>query len=109
MALVSVKLTAADKKAQKDKWSEPYEGDDFPYGLTIDLDDRMVRKLGLNLKDFPLDAKVEVTATAYVKSTSENKRNGKEERSMCLQIEALEVVPDSAAEDVGETMYKGDD
>lgn len=64
MELVDIKRTKADKKAEKKRWDEPYEGDDYPYGLQLHLDDETIKKMGLG--DFDADQVVRLEAQAFV-------------------------------------------
>lgn len=95
MKLTSMKIT----KAEREERSKPLEagypgmdGDSYPYGLQIRLDDTALEKLGI--KNMPKTGrKVRVTCECSVTSTSEHKRSsgGKDDRnrSMELQIEKL--------------------
>lgn len=92
MALKSMKVTKADRKAKEEKYCVPcLDSDDYPYGLRIHLDSEMLDKLGI--KKLPkAGATFTLSASGTVKSTEVNDRNGKETKSMSLQIEKLDVV-----------------
>ncbi len=51
--LVAMARTAAEKKAEKDRWTgtEVSDAPDYPYGLTITLNDAELKKLGI--KELP--------------------------------------------------------
>lgn len=91
MALKSMKITKEDKKKREETYCTPcLDSDDYPYGLRIHLDNEMLDKLGI--KTLPkTGASFKLSATGTVKSTEINDRNGKESKSMSLQIEKLEV------------------
>lgn len=91
MALRSMKVTKEDRKKREEMYSKPcIDGDDYPYSLRIHLDSEMLEKLGL--KKLPkTGATFKLSATGSVKSTEINDRDGKEKKSMSLQIEKLEV------------------
>lgn len=91
MALKSMKVTKEDKKKREETMCAPcIDSDDYPYGLRIHLDSEMLSKLGI--KKLPkAGASFTLSASGTVKSTEVNDRNGKETKSMSLQIEKLDV------------------
>lgn len=103
MELVDIKRTKADKTAEKKRWDEPMNADDYPYGLTISLDDATIKKLKLG--DMDAEQEVRVEAIAFVSEDNANKRNGKTVRSMQLQITKLAVVQGETKEDMAKAMY----
>lgn len=94
--LTSMKITKAERKAREDRYkiSSPIDGDVYPYGLQIRLDDAALEKLDLD-KLPATGRKVRVIAECMVTSTSERKstHGGKDnrDRSLELQIEKLAV------------------
>lgn len=99
MALKSMKRTPADEKARKEKYKgeEVRGGDEYPWGLRLNLDDEILRKLGV--KALPkvgarmaVNAEVSVVAVHRCAATG-----GTDERSLELQITRMELSPGSAA------------
>lgn len=90
MKLVDLKLSKADKKA-----SEPtaivggkYEGPDYPYGLTLRLDNASLDKLGID--ELPkVGAAMKVMAMAVVTSVSSHESRNREDRTVELQVQQL--------------------
>lgn len=97
--LVDMKRTAADKKAEQDRWAEPYSGDDYGYGLSITLDDAAVKKLGVG----DLDAGQKVTLCAECEITADRVEtlNGKKTRSITLQLHKMALSQGEATDVVG--------
>lgn len=100
MALKSMKITKADRDARKkEHMCVPYDGDDYPYGLRISLDEQALKKLGLS-KLPKTGATVTLTAECCVVSTSVNDRKGKSDRRVELQIERMDLeTPKGSVED----------
>lgn len=93
--MVDLKRTAADKKAEQERYeSAPIggSGDDYPYGLRICLDAATLKKLGL--KPLKVGARVTLSGFADVVSCgmSESAEYG-ESCSMDLQITDLDLSP----------------
>ncbi len=103
MALVDVKRTKADKKAEADRWKEPEQGEDYPYGLQLRLDNATIQKLGLG--DMDAEETVRIHAEAFVSEDSANMRNGKTDRAMTLQVTKLAVVQGESDDVKASEMY----
>ena len=103
MKLVDVKRTSADKKADKERWTEPGNAEDYPYGLEIRLDDATIKKRGLG--GVGAEQPVRIQAEAFVSEDSANKRNGKTTRNVTLQITKLAVSHGETNEDKANAMY----
>lgn len=97
--LISMKL---DPK-QPDEYAmptsvDPAEAPAFPWGLCLDLNDEVLRKLGIPLPEvantYTLVASVEVTRTSANKT-----QDGKAELSASLQITAMRLIDGSNAPD----------
>lgn len=104
MKLVSMKL---DKSEQKKEADIAYEPPQYPWGLSLSLDDEALDKLGMD--DLP-DVKDTMTLTARVCVTnvSASAGEGGQRRSVSLQIEALalsDVVDDEDAKDPVDALY----
>lgn len=104
--LVSMKL---DKKARKEAGSSTALGDapDYPWGLTITLDNDTIEKLGL-ADDLPeAGESMVVQAKADVVTVSSRGTGTAIERSVTLQITDLSVVDPDDATAVGK-LYGGE-
>lgn len=111
MKLVSMKRTAADKKAREKEMNKPLgygESDDIPYGLRVDLDHEALKKLGMDSGELPSPGdKMKLHSIAHVGEVSEHKRNGKTERRMTLHLHQMGVEPHSEAEHADADKSKG--
>jgi hypothetical protein len=108
MDLVDLKRTAADKKAEEERWKGEAVGDgsDYPYGLSVHLDHQTITKLGLVDADFDAGDDVQMVATCIITNDSVNKVNGKTMRSMTVQIQKMALSQDKATDTVG-VLYNG--
>jgi hypothetical protein len=90
---------AEQKERNSPKTCTPYEGDKYPYGLRLDLNSDVMKKL--DVSSLPkTGGEVTIRAKAKVVSTSINDRDGKQEKRMELQIIAMEIdMPEASAED----------
>lgn len=96
----SLAFTKAEQKERNSpKDCMPYEGDKYPWGLRLDLNSDVMKKLDVD--SLPkTGSEVTIRAKARVVSTSINDRNGKQEKRMELQIVAMEIdMPGSTMED----------
>ncbi len=102
--LVSMKI---DRAAQEAKYSEKSVAADapaYPWGLTLNLDEDALEKLGIDLPD--VDTKVMVIAKARVTSVSANQSTGGEKRrSLSLQIEELCLEPGGTTKKAEAMLY----
>jgi hypothetical protein len=107
MALVDMKRTKAEKKDSESKYNTPCSpgGDDYPYGLSVRLGSEELKKLGIS--SLPqVGEQLELCATAYVKSASENQRDGgKKERSVELELRQMSLEPTADATDHESLMH----
>jgi hypothetical protein len=103
MKLVDVKRTKADKKEEQESYEVADSSEDYPWGLSIRLDNSTIQKLGLG--DLDADETVRVYAEAFVSEDSANKKNGKTVRSMTLQITRLAVAQSEKDEDKADALY----
>lgn len=104
MKLTDVKRTKADKTEDKERYEEPFGGDDYPHGLTINLDNATIEKLGLG--DFDADESVRLHAEGFVSNDSTTKRKGKTDRSMTIQITKLALAQTETDDDKAAAMYE---
>lgn len=103
MELTDLQYTKADKKNEAERWSEPDNAEDYPWGLRIRLDDVEVRKLKLG--DLDAEQPVRLMAEGFVAEDSAHKRNGKTVRAISIQITKLAVVQSESNEDTAEELY----
>ena len=102
--LVNIKRTEADKKAEAAKYDTiDGKAEDYPWGLSLRLDNETIAKLGLG--DTDADDKVTIHAQAFVSEDTVNKRNGKTERSVSLQITDISVMQSESGNAAAEEMY----
>lgn len=100
---VDIKRTKADKEAEKKRWDQPYTGDDYPYGLKLELDNETITKLGLG--DMDADETVMIMAEGFVANDTVNKRDGKTVRNVTIQISKLAIDQAEEDDDASETLY----
>jgi hypothetical protein len=106
MALVDMKMSA--EEAREEYGSAPLDDGDlpeYPYGLTICLDDESLAKLGITQlptvgSTMTINARVEVCSTSQYSN-----RKRENETSMSLQITAMEISGDSAPSDAASLLY----
>lgn len=98
MKLVSLKLTAADKKAQKEKYSTaiPSSGEDYGYGMCISLDKAALEKLGLTPSSFDVGDEVAFEGTGTIKALRQDKSSSYNSSNVEIQITKLGVEGGSA-------------
>lgn len=88
MALVDMTMSDKEAKEESEYISEPQK---YPYGLSINLDDETLAKLGITTLP-TVGSAMTLTARAEVCSTSQYAdRKGEAETSMSLQITAMEL------------------
>lgn len=103
MSLVNMKMSA--KEAQE--WAEPVAADapEYPYGLSISLNEEDLAKLGITTPP-PVGTRMLLTARVEVCSTSQYQTQGKEnEASVGLQITDMELGEASQGSDAASLLY----
>lgn len=108
--LKSMKLTKAERKDRN--MAAPSilnadEGPAYPWGLTIDLEEESIKKLGLAStpkagETLMLEARVKVSRVAASDSVDQG-----ETRSLSLQITDLCLEPEAGDGSVADRLYKG--
>ena len=88
MSLVNMKMSAEESKEYS---GAEMESPEYPYGLTIDLDDDSLAKLGIT--SLPkVGSEMMITAKCVVKGVSSNQYQGSDEEfRVCLQITDMDV------------------
>jgi hypothetical protein len=77
----------------------------YPYGLSIDLDDGSMEKLGITALP-KVGTEMMITAKVVVKSVSSNQYEGSDAESrMCLQITDMEIGGENKKQDKAESLY----
>lgn len=106
MSLVSMKMTAEETK---EYGTMEMEAPQYPYGLSIDLDDGALEKLGITALP-KVGAEMMITAKCVVKSVSSNQMQGGDAESrVCLQITDMEIgQTENAQNNNRATMLYGD-
>jgi hypothetical protein len=109
MKAVDMSVTEAEKKQRERKMQERMEGTDgpdYPYGLSVHLDEGSLLKL--QVKDLPkAGEEVRIEGTAKVRSVrQEDVDGGQQERSVELQITHLGLGA-PPAKTGADTMYDG--
>ena len=100
----------ADMKQPKTKGetllSERPDEPDYPYGLSISLDNDVMAKLGIT--SLPeVGAKFSFAAKSFVRSTSSFDDNGEKSMNLELQITEMEIAP-GESKNAAETLFEGE-
>lgn len=89
MALVDLKRSKAEKK--RDEMPGKIGGDDYPYGLRVNLDHESLQKLGID-KLPAVGEKLHLHAHAHVVSAEERStEGGKKHRSVGLELRKMQI------------------
>lgn len=105
MDLIDVKRTKADKDAEAKRWETSEERDDYPWGLSISINEETADKLGIADKDFDAGEPVKIMAEGYISEDRVTLVNGKARRSMSIQITKLALDQGEAGESIASAMY----
>lgn len=88
--MTSMKITAAERKARKDRYKDSPctldGGDTYPHGLRVELNDESLTKLGI--KALPdVGGTMQLVATVKITAASQRDREGGvKDRDLTLQI-----------------------
>lgn len=96
--MVSLERTKAEKKKDKagmSPMSSPSEGPDYPYGLTFELRDESLKKLGMSTLP-EVGEKMCVYAMVEVVRTSQRAGKDSADREVGFQITSLKFEKDAA-------------
>ena len=95
MELHDMKRTKTEIKERESDAPTSIGKNEYPYGLSINLEKESLDKLGLDIDDFNLDAKVDIVCQAEVSSTHESSNKHDTSASVSLQITgmAMKVQP----------------
>lgn len=100
MKLVSTKRTAAQKKAQKDKYDKPCStigGEDYPYDTRLSLNKDLLENLGLSPSTFKVGQKVNFAGEAFVKSLRMTEGKDYDSNEVELQITSVGIEKKAAS------------
>lgn len=94
--MISMKLTAAEAKADTMLGSTDDDLPQYPYGLSICLDDDILAKLGITELP-PVGTVMQLTALVEVCSISQYENQDGADKSMNLQITDMELANGNGA------------
>jgi hypothetical protein len=102
MKLTSMKRTAAEKKAQENRYKtiSPSSGEDYGYGLCIQLDKSALEKLGLKPSSFDVGDSVSFEGVGTIKALRQDKSSSYDSSNVEIQITKLGVEGGSATDAV---------
>jgi hypothetical protein len=108
--MISMKLTPAEAKAETMLGDDEEDGGpQYPYGLTLCIDDEMLAKLGIDVANLPAIGSVfYIEAKAEVCSTSQYANQNDTDTSISLQITdmSLSTTDDDAGKpDIANRLY----
>ena len=87
MDLISMKRTRVEKKTTGlSDAPVDVDADDYPYGLSFNLEKESLDKLGLDVDDFSIESKGEMVCKIEVTSLHENANKHNTSASVTLQI-----------------------
>jgi hypothetical protein len=91
--MVPIKRTAADKKAEREKYDKPASiggGDDYPYSSRLELDHETLGKLGLHDGELPnTETPIEMTVRGHVSRSENHMVDGESRRRLEIQVTHL--------------------
>lgn len=89
--MADMKLTDEERKEEGDTMvSRSHEAPEYPYGLTVHLDELSMKKLGTDLKEVGSECVFSATSKVTSVSQSEDEDSGSRQ-SMTLQITDMEI------------------
>jgi hypothetical protein len=105
--LTSMKISKAEREARYSEKSIATEGPMYPYGLSIQLDDESLEKLGIDVKDLAVGSTMVLVAKVEISSVSSNESTGGPARqSASLQITEMCLEGEGAkASDAAKALY----
>jgi len=105
-ALVSMKIRQADRDKLMEPKSMATDGPDYPWGLSITLDDDSLEKLGLDLPE--VGTMMTLVANVKVTNVSESASPTYKQRSLGLQITEMALEDGKKGESVAKRLYGED-
>lgn len=98
-SLINMKMSAAERKDDDSEIDDP----EFPWGLSLHLDDATLTKLGMDLPE--VGTLVDIHAVGKVTSVNESADESGERRSTSIQITDLEIDSGSTEADKAKKMF----
>lgn len=99
-------LIEIKKEKEGDMLSCCSDGNYYPYGTSIHVEDDLIESLGI--AELIVDDIVEIRAVGFVNSKHENSRSGGDEsKSIGIQMTGLKVIRKAEDDDVVKQLYKG--
>lgn len=105
--LTDLKITKAEKKKQADAWEMDAVRDDYPYGLSIHINEDTMDKLGLTDAEFDTGEPVKIIAEGFISEDRISVVNGKSRRCMSIQFRKMALEQDGG-ESLATALYGGD-
>lgn len=104
MSLVSMKMSA--EEAQEQYGNSPVsDAPEYPYGLSISLDEEALAKLGMPALP-QVGQKMMITARVEVTMVSQrDSQGGEKEQNVSLQITDMELAADKPESNPGQALY----
>jgi|CXWL01.1.fsa_nt_gi hypothetical protein len=100
----SMKMSAAESEKSMPAVAMDAPKDRYPYGLTLNLDQDTLEKLGIELPE--VGEEVKITAIAKVTSCHASESEGGVKNSSCgLQITDMEVGQESSVSEIASRLY----
>jgi len=100
MELTDIKRTEADKKAEAKKYETLSTEEDYPWGLSVSLDDATIKKLKLG--DLDAEEEVMLVGSGFVSEDSSNLVNGKKTRNIRIQLQKIAVTQPTRSDPASE-------
>jgi len=69
------------------------EQPEYPYGLTIDLDNDTIKKMGLDVTKFSVEDEIQIVAKAFISRVSSEKTGEGSNDSLCIQLTDMIIIP----------------
>lgn len=101
MALVNMQMSAEEAKAEYTATPADNDLPKYPYGLSLNLDDEVLAKLGLTPP--PVGTKMTLTAVVEVCTVSQYENQDGKEANLSLQITDMELA--SAGKDAASVLW----
>jgi hypothetical protein len=97
--LVSMKISAKERKKMTEPMSIATDGPQYPYGLSLSLDGEALAKLKLSIKDLEVGGTLALVAKVRVSSLSKNEHEGGHKNEnvglqitdLCLEAEGADA------------------
>lgn len=103
MTLKSMKITEREARTiMGGTCCDPSDPPEYPYGLTLNIDDATLKKLGIESPP-AVGTKMMVVAMAEVRGTSQHEDKDRVDKNMTLQITEMSLSPEGKP--IEQSMY----